>query len=284
MAEMRIEDFDLRLTLESGQFFRYTEERGVFLLLTRGRCIRISQRGQTLAYSGAPAAVIRELFQLDGLYRAQLARLSKDLAIRHLVHRYRGLRVMRQDLHETILGFICSSQSNIPKIRMNLDLIAQHCGERSGDHHHLPKPGIALNYDLVRAAKTGYRAKFLVETSKMMDDKMLSVISAADYLRAHELLCTLPGVGPKVADCVCLFALGHGEAVPVDVHIMRAMQVLFPQKRFRNPQDVRIFAQQRWGSDAGLAQQLIYQWARDSLGADVARKHPRSRAAREVQR
>lgn len=40
------------------------------------------------------------------------------------------------------------------------------------------------------------------------------------YRTAHEELLALQGVGPKVADCVCLMGLGWGEAVPVDTHGM----------------------------------------------------------------
>jgi N-glycosylase/DNA lyase len=38
------------------------------------------------------------------------------------------------------------------------------------------------------------------------------------YRKAHEALLELQGVGPKVADCVCLMGLGWGEVVPVDTH------------------------------------------------------------------
>lgn len=32
-------------------------------------------------------------------------------------------------------------------------------------------------------------------------------------------LCSLPGVGPKVADCVCLMSLDKHDAIPIDTHI-----------------------------------------------------------------
>jgi N-glycosylase/DNA lyase len=281
--------FDLRLTLESGQFFRYYEqdygrtpvgkcsgpqEQGVFreyLLLTQGRALRVRQEGARLHYCGADASFVRHLFQLTPEYDDQVARLRKDPVLRKIVDSYPGLRLMRQDLHETIIGFICSSQSNIPKIRMNLHLLAESCGERAGGYAFLPAPGKQLELASVTAAKTGYRARFIVATNSALSAALLDEIAQADYARSHALLCGLSGIGPKIADCVCLFSLGHGEAFPVDVHIIRAMRALFPQLR-SDEVGIKRFAQERWKNDAGLAQQFIYQWARDNLVNGAKRK------------
>lgn len=265
MGELRTRDFDLKLTLESGQFFRYHARGDGYLLLTAGRAITLAQHDDILEFDGADAAFIRSLFQLTPAYASQLARLQRDPVIAPLIRRYPGLRLMRQDLHETIIGFICSSQSNIPKIRMNLHLLSSSCGEEIGGHFHLPRAGMELDHAVVLSAKTGYRAKFLVETNRLLTPQVLNGLRAMTYAESHAALCELPGIGPKIADCVCLFALGHGEAFPVDVHIIRAMRALFPRSRLVNEKRIRAFAQQRWGTDAGLAQQFIYQWARDSL-------------------
>lgn len=34
-------------------------------------------------------------------------------------------------------------------------------------------------------------------------------------------LCTLPGVGPKVAACIALFSLDQHHAIPVDTHVWK---------------------------------------------------------------
>jgi N-glycosylase/DNA lyase len=36
-----------------------------------------------------------------------------------------------------------------------------------------------------------------------------------------DALCTLPGVGPKVAACIALFSLDQHHAVPVDTHVWK---------------------------------------------------------------
>jgi N-glycosylase/DNA lyase len=265
MQSTAVSNFSLRRTLQSGQFFRYSEDDEGYVLLTMRKRIRVKQKGATLHYDGCDEATLAALFGLDDDYDRKCSRLLRDPVLKDIMPLYPGLRIMRQDLHETILGFICSSQSNIPKIRMNLHLLSQHCGETVGANQYLPAPGTQLSMELVVAAKTGYRAKYLVQTNARLAPELLGAIKAADYGQSHELLCSLPGIGPKIADCICLFALGHGEAFPVDVHIIRAMKALFPKKRFPSERSIKEFAQKRWGKDAGLAQQYIYEWAREHL-------------------
>lgn len=59
---------------------------------------------------------------------------------------------------------------------------------------------------------------------------------------APEELLKLFGVGEKVADCICLFALHKQEAFPVDTHIRQALQEHykkgFPRRRYKGFQGV----------------------------------------------
>ena len=268
----RVRDLDLRATLESGQFFRYRETApGEFLVLTEGYAILLRQPDAgTLRWSDAPRKLVERLLGIgaagDATHRRRLAALARDPALADLVPRYRGLRVMRIDTHEAILGFICSSMSNIPRIRRNLDAIAAALGTpHAGGHHRLPQPGLALDERSLRATGVGYRAPYLRATNATLTPKFLSDLARAEYGRAHGMLTALPGIGPKVADCVCLFGLGHGRAFPVDVHVHRAMRARFPRSRLTTERHARDFAQRRWGEMAGHAQQMLFQWARDDL-------------------
>ena len=106
----------------------------------------------------------------------------------------------------------------------------------------LTAPGVEAH---LRQLGFGYRAKYLHQTAVMVaeehGDGWLDGLGNPEspilgakpsyagemlpggregYRRAHEGLLALQGVGPKVADCVCLMGLGWGEAVPVDTHGM----------------------------------------------------------------
>jgi N-glycosylase/DNA lyase len=262
---LQAQEFDLGLTMASGQFFRYSTHNGTVTLLTQEQKITVRQEGDTLLFTGCSAEFLINLFSLHDAYEKQLSRLSQDPVLVPIIEEYHGLRILRQELHETILGFLCSSASNIPKIRLNLELLAERCGTIKDGTYSLPQPGTQLDLAMVRSCKTGYRAEYIVATNARLTPAFLRILRSADYETAHTLLCTLPGVGPKVADCICLFGLGHGEAFPVDVHVLRAMRALFPRSRLTTTQRAKRFALRRWGKDAGLAQQFLYQHARDKL-------------------
>lgn len=248
--EFPVERFDLRLTMESGQFFRYRKNGECYHVQTAGHALVLAQDGPIVHFSGADEGFVRSLLGLDERNEEWFSLVSRDPVLSPLAVKYRGLRIMRTDLHETILGFICSANANIPKIMRNVELLS-----RGG----LPPPGTALPEALAREAGTGYRARYLAATNEMLTPAFLQELERADYLTARDMLLELPGVGPKVADCICLFGLGHGESFPVDVHVRRALDRLFP-----GTNDPAGFARARWSSAAGLAQQLLFLWSREA--------------------
>lgn len=69
----------------------------------------------------------------------------------------------------------------------------------------------------------GYRAKYIAQTALLVANErpknfLNDLRDKSTYREAHEALLEFSGVGPKVADCVCLMSLDKMEAVPVDTH------------------------------------------------------------------
>lgn len=170
--------------------------------------------------------------------------------------KFTGVRILRQDAWEALVGFICSSNNNIARISQMMHKLCVHYGPLLGHldgepYHDFPEPaalaqeGVEAN---LRSLGFGYRARYLYETACMVVEKPDGWLDglrnpeapvlgqkAGDggewqasgregYRKAHEELLALQGVGPKVADCVCLMGLGWGEAVPVDTHVWQIAQ------------------------------------------------------------
>lgn len=174
---------------------------------------------------------------------------------------FTGIRILNQDAWEALVAFICSSNNNISRISQMVHKLCLHYGPHLGTlagepFHGFPSPE-ALAVDGVEAKLRqlgfGYRAKYIADTAAMVatrkpkgwlaglrnplspalgggDEEVAvgsgrsDVADASGYKAAHDELLSLAGVGPKVADCVCLMGLGWAEAVPVDTHVWQIAQ------------------------------------------------------------
>ncbi|CAM1506639.1 Fc.00g062800.m01.CDS01 [Cosmosporella sp. VM-42] len=177
---------------------------------------------------------------------------SADPNFRKRAPEFTGVRILSQDSWEALLCFICSSNNNISRISQMAHKLCKHYGPliaHIGDEafHDFPTPDALTGNQVeshLRELGFGYRAKYIAETARMVAKEKpsdwleslrnpvnpgfntvgVSKDQHATYKEAHEQLLTLKGVGPKVADCVCLMGLGWGESVPVDTHVWQIAQ------------------------------------------------------------
>lgn len=83
----------------------------------------------------------------------------------------------------------------------------------------------------LRELKFGYRAKFIHGAAVYLStqnkdgggggEKWLYSMRDRSYQEVHSELVKIPGVGKKVADCVCLMSLDKLDAIPVDTHVFQ---------------------------------------------------------------
>jgi len=152
-------------------------------------------------------------------------------------------------------------------------------GERFADHDDYRFPSVERLAEVteseLRTNAFGYRARTIPlaarEVLQRGGDRYLAELRALPYRDAHREFATLPGVGPKIADCVCLFGTGHTEAVPVDTHIWQAAtRLVFPEWQGETLTRTRYEAigdrlRDHFGLNAGWVQQFLFV-ANRSLG------------------
>jgi N-glycosylase/DNA lyase len=200
------------------------------------------------------------------------ARLADDLPWRsdpHLarcLEAFRGLRLLRQPLGETLLCFLCSATKQIVQIKQIVALLAQRHGrEIAAGIHRLPTwtELAAVSEEDLRACLLGFRARYVQQTARLLSERpgWLDQIEPLPYTEAKERLRELPGVGEKVADCVLLFGAGRLEAFPVDVWILKTMDRRYGLEGW-TPQQIVRFGRMHFGPFAGLAQQFLFAWER----------------------
>jgi len=191
-------------------------------------------------------------------------RTDEILAAR--IRAWRGLRLLRQPLGETLLAFLCSSAKQIPHIMQICEKMAEKMGEPIWEEiHALPtwEKLAEVPESELRACSLGYRAAFIKQTAMKLakEPGWEKRVHAAEYAEAHAWLAELPGVGPKIADCVLLFGAAKYEAFPVDTWILRAMAERYGLHGWK-PGQVAQFGRAHYGRLAGLAQQFLFSGER----------------------
>jgi len=278
--------FSLCHTLESGQFFRYAEQDGVYTLLRGQRLFLVRQDGETLRYDGADLWFLREFFALDQDFPPMERALRRDRRLWEALDYAPGLRILRQDPWECTAAFITSIASNIPRITGNVADMAREYGLpiRLGPirSHTFPRPDRLDDEDGLRKLKLGFRAAYLVQAARLARSGILEEIASLSYDEAKETLMVMPGIAEKVADCVLLFAYGRLNAFPVDTWIRKVMIRMFFKGRKVPDRAIRAFASERWGDLAGLAQQYLYHWSRRSGAFTSRRPAPDLAAAAKI--
>lgn len=264
MIKKIIEDFSIAEICDSGQCFRMEKiEDSLYKLTTDRGILKIRQEGKTCFFDCSEQEfedIWKDYFDLRRDYGSLKARVSfKDKYLLRAVEAGSGIRILRQDLWEMIASFLISQQNNIKRIKKSIGLLCETYGQRKvtkeGElYYTFPRPEVlaSLNEDALRECNLGYRSKYLVRSAKMLTEKEvdLNLIEELPYKKAREELLKLFGVGEKVADCICLFALGHTQAFPVDTHIAKALKEHYPKG----------FPKRAYEGFEGIFQQYIFYY------------------------
>jgi len=262
--------------LDGGQTFRWVRTQdGTWQGLWSDCVARLKPAGASGLVWSAPQALAHVVGQKLPAYLAanvEFARLADSLPWRSDAHLARcleafsGLRLLRQPLGETLLGFLCSSTKQIVQIRQMVELLARRHGrEIVAGFHRLPTwPELAdVTEENLRACLLGFRARYVSQTAQFLaaHPDWLEQVEKLPYADAKRRLRELPGVGEKVADCVLLFGAGRYEAFPVDVWIIKALDARYGLEGW-TPQQTALFGRTHFGPHAGLAQQYLFAWER----------------------
>jgi N-glycosylase/DNA lyase len=272
LTKIPAHDFDLAMTVNSGQVFHWEKSGHGFVGTIGERAVYVEQGRNSLLSSGNEQ-LVGHYFALDHLLAEICASFPNDTAMNAAQQFCRGLRIIRQPKWECLATFICSSMKQVAHIRQISKKLRQRFGEPRdiGDSvlHTFPSAErIASSSEReLRKCALGYRAKNLLATARQVaggdiDLEQLATLPDVD-LRAR--LCELPGVGAKVANCVMLFAYERLRAFPIDVWIERVLrEKYFPRARKLNAARLRTFTEQYFGNHGGYAQQYLFHHARMS--------------------
>ena len=240
--------------------------------------VRIGEPAARSARRLLPGIVAR-YFALDHSLAEICDSFPKDPMMNAARDFCRGLRIIRQPKWECLATFICSSMKQVAHIRQISLSLRKRFGEqgRIGNQnvYTFPSPErlARASEKELRDCKLGYRAKILRATAALASSGQadLEAWSALADVNLRKQLCALPGVGPKIANCVMLFAYERLRAFPIDVWIERVLRRhYFSRRKKMTAQRLREFSETYFGEHGGYAQQYLFHYARTGRRGDPA--------------
>lgn len=262
-----IRDFDLTHIFECGQCFRWVpadDGSGDYVGAAGSYAARMHyEDGElTIEATGGERTFWYDYLDLGTDYgRIKEGLIAREPKMEAAAKYGHGIRILRQDLFETIISFIISQNNNIPRIRKNIESICANYGGRIGEvfgreWYAFPEPEALTAADEgdLASLKLGYRAGYIrAAGEKYIKDPCPE---------CREDILAYYGIGPKVANCIMLFGLRRTDAFPVDTWVRHIMNDMYGMDE-SDGKAMECFAREKFGNDAGYAQQYLFYYYRD---------------------
>lgn len=278
-----IDSFELKDIFECGQCFRWNkEDNGSYTGVFDRNVLNVKKEKNKIIFEGICEEgidkTIQKYFDLSRNYEEIKQKLSIiDKNMQMSIQYGKGIRILNQDLWETIISFIISANNNIPRIKGIINRLSENYGKeiiwKNKRYYTFPTAEELKDVSIEEYRKLGlgFRDVRLYETTKIILDKKVDLEKMRKNPNTYEVreeLLKLSGVGPKVADCVLLFSdLKRFEVFPIDVWVRRVMNDLYIKNENEtkvSKKQIEILAKEKFGSLAGIAQQYLFYWRREA--------------------
>ena len=278
--EIKCENFEPKDVFECGQCFRWNrEDDGSYTGVFHENVLNVKKQDEKIVFTGnCNLQEIKDYFDLNRDYKSIINKLEVvDDNLKNSISYGKGIRILNQDLWETIISYIISANNNIPRIKGIIERLAKNYGTKlvwnGKEFYTFPTPEQLKNVTVENYRKLGlgFRDKRLYETTKMVLEGQIDLDKLheeKDTNKVREELLSLSGVGPKVADCILLFStLKRWDVFPIDVWVRRVMNELYikeKQEEKVSKKQIEKIAKEKFGNQMGLAQQYLFYWRREA--------------------
>ena len=278
--EIKAENFEPKDVFECGQCFRWNrEENGSYTGIFHKNVLNVEKQGDEIIFKGIcdSEKTIENYFDLKRDYKEIIKKLEVvDDNLKESISYGNGIRILNQDLWETIISFIISANNNIPRIKGIIERISKAYGQKvefEGKEYYTfptPKELSKASVEDLRNLGLGFRDVRVYETTNKIasGEVKLEDLYNVSTNEAREMLLNLAGVGPKVADCILLFSdLKRFDVFPIDVWVRRVMNDLYihnPDESKVSKKEIQKLADEKFGNLQGLAQQYLFYWKREA--------------------
>ena len=259
-----VDNLDLSQIADSGQCFRWRLLKdGSYEIIAFDRYLKVEQKGSEFNLCCSEEEwkdIWFSYFDMDTDYES-IGRRIEESDDAYLMQAYRhgsGIRILKQDLWETVISFIISQNNNIKRIKGSIEAICEKAalslaGENPSGRYRFPGPcDIDREFFMDKSLGLGYRDGYLADMYEYAagHPDFPDRLKTMDNDEAYNELRSFKGIGNKVANCICLFGLHQIDAFPVDTHIKQIMDLYYPEG----------FDFERYKGFAGIIQQYMFNY------------------------
>ncbi len=250
--------FNLGLSLDCGQAFRWTEKNGIWNGVAFGKALSIQQKDNEIIFYNCTEedfnTIWKNYFDLDCDYE-KIVSSYDDKYLISAVTDFNGIRILRQEPWEALCSFIISQNNNIPRIKGIIERLCDTFGDGEIGEKTFPTAEklAVLTIEDLAPLRSGFRAKYIIDAAQKVANGEVDFkkIQENPIEFGREELQKIKGVGAKVAECTLLYGFHKVEAFPIDVWVKRIMAEMYPNGL---PECVK-------GTE-GIAQQYLFHWRR----------------------
>ncbi len=261
-----IEEFKPKHIIECGQIFCYKKENDItYIVYSADKMAKVKEYETYVEIETDNPDYFVNYFDLNTNYTDLKNKFIKDYPyLTKAINYGTGIRILKQDPFETIIGFIISANNNIKRIQKIMFAIRQNFGKNMGEYYTFPTAqelSKATEQDFKNMG-AGYRAKYLVEATKQLANADYESLRKMPTDELNKYLLTIMGVGQKVADCIMLFAFSKGNVFPVDTWIEKVYCSYFKEEH--NRVIIRKNLLNTFGENSGYIQQYLFYSQREN--------------------
>ena len=262
------EDFNPQHILECGQVFSYKKEKEKYIVFPGNKYAEITEKSdfyEIKVLNNEDLDYFLHFFDLKTDYKEIKNQLIRFEILKEPLKFGHGIRILNQDLFETLISFIVSANNNIKRIMLILNNLRKQLGEKVYDDvYSFPTFDKLLACDEIFFKKigAGYRAGYLYKVLRQITPEKLEEMKKLPTNELQKALVSLSGVGPKVADCVMLFGFHKEDVFPVDTWIHQMYNTYYSPIENRN--QIRRNLVEQFGKLSGYAQQYLFYFQRSA--------------------
>lgn len=264
------EDFNPEHILECGQIFSFEKTDDGYIVFSTNKCARIFEENDGFLIKTEHPLYFENFFDLKTDYGEIKRQFSKIPLMKEPIKFGYGIRILKQDLFETLISFIVSANNNIKRIKLILNRMRARFGTDMGSFYAFPTREqllLASENDFAELG-AGYRAKYLYKVLRQVDEQTLNEWKNLDTATLRNRLIELSGVGPKVADCILLFGFSKNDVFPIDTWMEKMYNKFYKTDKKLTREKIRQNLIDEFKDYSGFAQQYLFYYMREEIKGD----------------